>query len=63
MSKREAIVREVEHLPEQELDAVLAFLNALKHDPPIDRAGMLLSEASLAKDWLTPEEDSAWANL
>jgi hypothetical protein len=24
---------------------------------------MLLSEASLAKDWDTPEEDAAWATL
>jgi hypothetical protein len=23
----------------------------------------LLSEAALAKDWLRPEEDKAWANL
>jgi hypothetical protein len=25
--------------------------------------GLLLSESSLAKDWNTPEEDAAWANL
>ncbi len=24
---------------------------------------MLLSESALAKDWLRPEEDEAWANL
>jgi hypothetical protein len=24
---------------------------------------MLAAESSLAKDWLTPEEDAAWANL
>jgi hypothetical protein len=24
---------------------------------------MLLSEAALAKEWDTPEEDKAWANL
>jgi hypothetical protein len=24
---------------------------------------MLLSEAALSKDWDTPEEDEAWANL
>ena len=25
--------------------------------------GLLLSETALTKDWNTPEEDAAWANL
>jgi hypothetical protein len=27
------------------------------------RSGLQLSEASLAEDWLKPEEDAAWAHL
>jgi len=27
------------------------------------RLGMLAAESALAKDWLTPEEDAAWASL
>lgn len=30
--------------------------------PPANEAA-LLSEAALAKDWLNPEEDAAWAHL
>ena len=36
-----------------------AFLKLI----PIPPATMLLSEASLAKTWDTPEEDEAWKNL
>jgi len=63
MSKREAIIRKVEELPEQELDTLFDFLISLKRDQAVDRTCMMLSESSLVKDWLTPEEDSAWANL
>jgi len=47
MSKREAIARELDHLPEQDLD----------------RVPTLAAESSLSKDWLTAEEDEAWADL
>jgi hypothetical protein len=63
MSKRELIVRELDRLPEQDLDRLLAFLSALK-EPHTDAVlPMLAAESALAKDWLTPEEDAAWANL
>ena len=51
MSKRELIAVQLERLPEQELDRLLAFLQSLA------------AESSLAKDWLAPEEDAAWASL
>jgi len=63
MSKIEAIVRELDELPEQDLDALLAFVNSLKSDHREDRANLIAAESSLAKDWLTSEEDAAWANL
>lgn len=63
MSKREWIVRELDRMPEQDLDALLAFLRALKEAHSRRETLTLAAESSLAKDWLTPEEDAAWANL
>ena len=63
MSKRELIARELDLVPEQDLDKLLAFLRSLKlaHGGAVLPA--LAAESSLAKDWLAPEEDEAWANL
>lgn len=63
MSKRELIARELDHMPEQDVDKLLAFLRALKEAHTEASMPTLAAESSLAKDWLTPEEDSAWANL
>ena len=63
MSKRELIVRELDRLPEQDLDRLLAFLSALKEAHTDAVLPMLAAESALAKDWRTPEEDAAWANL
>lgn len=50
------------------LDEALDFLRFLKsrhaQETRTERVeAMLLSESSLAKDWLHPEEDEAWADL
>ena len=63
MSKRELIARELDHIPEQDLDKLLAFLRSLKDVNAETAMSALAAESSLAKDWLTPEEDAAWANL
>jgi hypothetical protein len=63
MSKRELIAHELDHMPEQDLDKLLAFLRSLKEAHAETAVPTLAAESSLAKDWLTPEEDSAWANL
>ena len=63
MSKREAITRELDHLPEQDLDRLLVFLRSLKQEHAEDNGLILASESSLSKDWLTAEEDEAWADL
>ena len=63
MSKRELIARELDHMPEQDLDHLLAFLRQLKEARMESAVPALAAESSLAKDWLTPEEDEAWANL
>ena len=63
MSKKQAIVQELESVPEKDLDALLGFIRSLKsgHDEVTSPA--LLAESSLVRDWLSPEEDAAWADL
>jgi len=62
MSKRELITRELDRMPEQDLDMLLAFLRSLKEAHAENAMPTLAAESSLAKDWLTPEEDAAWAS-
>lgn len=63
MSRHEVIARELERLSEQDLDKLLAFLRSLKEAHAETTVPTLAAESALAKDWLTPEEDAAWANL
>jgi hypothetical protein len=63
MSKKEIIVRELENVPENDLDALLGFIHSLKSRSAEDAAPALLAESSLSKDWLSPEEEAAWADL
>jgi hypothetical protein len=63
MSKREIIVRELEHIPEQDLDKLLVFLQMLRETHIEAGLPAIAAESALAKDWLTPEEDSAWGDL
>jgi len=59
-----ALMKELETLPESYVEEVIDFVTRLKHRK-LQQAPetMLLSEAALAKDWNTPEEDKAWADL
>ena len=79
MTIKERIVKKIEHVPKKQLKTVLHFICGLEQEslkekktslPPITkrlvskkRQLLLISESSLAKDWLTPEEDKAWENL
>ena len=63
MSKREVITQELGRLSEQDLDRLLAFLRSLSDDHAEASVPTLAAESSLAKDWLSPEEDAAWASL
>ena len=58
------IKHEIESLPAEYLQEVINFIGylKLKANKNISET-MILSEKSLAKDWDTPEEDEAWANL
>ncbi len=64
MSTRDLIEKEVANLPEplqREVYDFVRFLRLKSDDESFN--GLLLSEAALAKDWNTPEEDAAWASL
>jgi hypothetical protein len=63
MSKRELIAQELERLSEQDLDRLLAFLRVLADAHTEATLPAAAAESSLAKDWLAPEEDAAWASL
>jgi len=52
MSNRETASEDLRRLPDQDEEKLSTCL-----------LPMLAAESSLAKDWLTPEEESAWANL
>lgn len=63
MSKRELIDHELGRLSEADLDRLLEFLRSLAEEHTEVSIPALAAESSLAKDWLSPEEDAAWANL
>ena len=50
MSTREVIVRELERLPEQDLDKLLGFLRSLKDAHAENAVPTLAAESALAKD-------------
>ena len=64
MNTREELINEIEDAPEPLLSEVLDFVHFLKakaFGEKLDTA--VLSESSLEKDWLNPEEDEAWQRL
>ena len=64
MTNRAVLIQEIENLPTTCLGEVINFISWIKQRKLSQIAEtMLLSEASLAKEWNTPEEDEAWASL
>jgi hypothetical protein len=64
MNTRELIAKELEDLPEalqREVYDFARFLRLKADDEAFN--GLLASESVLARDWNTPDEDVAWANL
>lgn len=56
----------LEQLPDRYLNEILEYLHFLEfknRNENADVSSTLLSENSLAKEWLTPEEDKAWEHL
>jgi hypothetical protein len=64
MSTRELIERELDGLPEPLQREVYDFARFLRFKSETETFdGLLASEPVIARDWNTPEEDEAWANL
>jgi hypothetical protein len=64
MSKKEAVIKEIEQIPELFLEEVLDCVHFLRTKITKERLGAAIaSESSLKKDSLKPEEDEAWQNL
>jgi len=64
MNTKEAIAHEIEQVPESLLEQVLEFLLSLKTQYQQEKLEIAtMSESSLAKDWLSEEEEEAWQDL
>ena len=64
MTAKEAIVQAVEDLPEDCLDDLAQYVETLRQRAALRAVPTALaSQATLAKDWLRPEEDEAWQDL
>ena len=73
MNSKQQIIEEIEDIPEPLLNEIIDFIqflkrkhlcqNSLDMEPINSLETVLLSESSLAKDWLTKEEDEAWQHL
>ena len=58
--EKDGTIRWIELLPGSRYRILVTLLEKL---PDEDRESSLLAEAALAKDWLRPEEEEAWAHL
>ena len=64
MSTRELIEKELDALPEPLQREVYDFARFLRLKSDNEAFnGLVASESVLQRDWNTPEEDTAWANL
>jgi len=64
MEEKELIAKEIENIPEPYLIEILDFIRFLKTKALEQKMELaLVSEVSLKKDWLKPEEDEAWKDL
>ena len=62
--KKALILKEIEDMPDSFVEEVLDFILFLKMKLPREKQdALILSESSLAKDWLRAEEDEAWQDL
>lgn len=64
MSNKEKIIKELDQIPDKFLDEALDFIRYLKTKKIREHLETtVISESSLQKDWLRPEEEAAWKNL
>jgi hypothetical protein len=64
MTVQDLLLQEIPRTPEPVLTELYQYLQFLKSRQAEETfPGLALSHEALAKDWDTPEEDAAWANL
>jgi len=64
MISKQTILEDLQGIPDSLLEEVRDFVRFLKERARKERSETaLLSEPSLARDWLRPEEDEAWQDL
>jgi len=64
MRLKEQILKEIERIPEDYYQEILDFIRYLEYKALERRMETaIMSESSLKKDWLRPEEDEAWKDL
>ncbi len=64
MTKEEIIINAIRDLPNNKIEEVLDFIQFIKRKDKAERLDIsIVSEKSLEKDWLRPEEDEAWEDL
>lgn len=64
MNIKEILMNEITKIPEPLLPELLDFVLFLKTRHTQEKFNItLMSETSLEKDWLRPEEEEAWQNL
>jgi hypothetical protein len=64
MSNKDILIQEIEEIPDEKLQEIIDFVRFIKSRQQEEEIGVtLVSEPSLAKDWMKPEEDAAWSDL
>jgi hypothetical protein len=65
MTDKQSLIKEIEALPSAFVDEVYRYVTFLtRHrEQPRVKDITLASEQALSKDWMLPEEESAWADL
>jgi len=64
MLSKEALHKDIDAMPEEFTEEIYDFVSFLKRKLIKEHTeAALLSESSLRKGWLSPEEDEAWKNL
>lgn len=66
MIDKRTLLKEIEALPPHVVEEVYNYIAFIKYKDMKEKKISditLASEKSLAKDWLKPEEETAWANL
>ncbi|MCL2059989.1 MAG: DUF2281 domain-containing protein [Oscillospiraceae bacterium] len=65
MASIDTIIKEIETLPPSIIEEVYDFIIYLKYKMTRCKINEItqVSEYVLSKEWLLPEEDSAWENL